>query len=368
MDLAPVGARIRSASATAVSLPVRHRVVSSVRDTDHVIYVLVRISTDAGVEGSSYVAGFTRHKAAAIRRMVLDLEEVIVGCDAAGTGAVWDRMWRASTLAGHAGLSIFALSAIDLALWDIQGKLLRVPLHRLLGTRRHSVPAYASEACWLQESALAVANEAAGSVDEGFTAVKMRFGRADPKRDIEALAEVRSAVGGDVTVLVDVNQGWSRHRAYEVGRRLAEYNVGWLEEPLPAADIEGLAELRRALPVSIAAGENAYVLEGVRALLEHHAVSVLTPDLQRVGGVTGWIRAAALAEAWHVPITSHLFTEVSIHLLAAARSTALLEWVTWLTPILVRPLERNGGVVPVPDLPGLGIEFDPIAVKRYTLE
>lgn len=359
--------RVHAIHGTIVSIPVRHRIVSSVRDTDRVINVLVEVETTEGVSGLAYVAGFTRHKAAAILAMLEDLAEVVVGCDATATGLIWDRMWAACRLAGFGGLATFALSAIDTALWDIQGKLLGAPLHRLLGTRRREVPAYASDGCWLHDDPAHVAAEAAAFAGDGFGAVKIRFGRRDPATDLVTLEAVRREVGEQIKVMVDVNQGWSRAQAHRYGPRLAEFDVEWLEEPLAAGDIEGLAELRRELPVPITAGENVYLPEGVADLLNARAVSVVMPDLQRVGGITGWIRANALAETASIPITSHLFPEVSIHLLAASRIAGPLEWVTWLVPVLAEPLTITNGTVTVPDRPGLGIAFDPAAVQQYRL-
>lgn len=360
--------QITSIESTVVSLPVRHRIVSAVRDTDRVINVLVEVRTAEGMVGVSYVAGFTRRKAAAVVAMIADLEEVVRGLDATQIGAVWDRMWSATTLSGHGGIAMFALSAIDIALWDLQGKALGVPLHRLLGCRRITLTAYASDGCWLHEEPARVADEAAAFAAAGFGAVKMRFGRRDPARDLAALAAVRRAVGEGVAIMVDVNQGWSRERAGRWAPRLAEWDVAWLEEPLAAEDVAGLAALHGALPTPITSGENAYGLDGVRALLDAEAVSTLMPDLQRIGGITGWVRADALAEAGRVPITSHLFPEVSVHLLAASREPGPLEWVTWLAPLLVEPLAVRGGIVAVPDRPGLGIAFDPDAVRRHRLD
>lgn len=359
--------RISAIERTIVAIPVSRRIVSAVRDTDQVINVLVEVRTTEGVSGVAYVAGFTRHKAAAVVAMIDDLAEVVRGLDATATGLVWDRMWTACRLSGLGGLAIFALSAIDTALWDLQGKLLGAPLHRLLGSFWEELPAYASDGCWLHDDPARVAAEAASFATEGFPAVKIRFGRRDPALDLVTLAAVRHAVGEQVAVMVDVNQGWSRVQARRHGPDLAEYGVEWLEEPVAAGDLEGLAELRRVLPFPITAGESVYLPEGVDALLKARAVSVLMPDLQRVGGVTGWVRASALAETARISLTSHLFPEVSVHLLAATRDPGPLEWVTWLAPVLEEPLTIANGMVRVPDKPGLGIAFDPAAVRRYQL-
>ena len=360
--------RIRAIETTVVAVPARYPIRSAVRVADRVINVLVEVRTDAGPSGVAYVAGFTPQKAAATVAMVADLAEGLRGQDATQLGALWDRMWAASTLSGHTGIAIFALSAIDIALWDLQGKLLGAPLHRLLGTRRTTLPAYASDGCWLHDAPETVAAEAVGFVEAGFRTVKLRFGRPDPEADLATLDATRRAVGPAVDLYVDVNQGWGRERARRYGARLPEWGVGWLEEPLAAEDVAGLAALGGALATPLTAGENAYGLDGIRALLDAGAVGTLMPDLQRIGGITGWIAANALAEAARVPITSHLFPEVSVHLLAASRLPGPLEYVTWAAPLLEEPLLARDGTVAVPDRPGLGIAFDAAAVARYRLD
>ncbi|HEY8599140.1 MAG TPA: mandelate racemase/muconate lactonizing enzyme family protein [Thermomicrobiales bacterium] len=352
---------------TVVSVPARYPIRSAVRVADRVINVLVEVQTDEGPSGIAYVAGFTPGKATAVVAMVGELAEGLRGADATRVGAAWDRMWTLTTLSGHNGIAMFALSAIDIALWDLQGKLLGVPLHRLLGTRRTTLPAYASDGCWLHDDPAAVAAEAAGFADQGFDTIKLRFGRRNPEDDIATLAETRRVVGERVGLMVDVNQGWGRERARAYGRRLTDWNVTWLEEPLAAEDVAGLAALRGELATPITAGENAYGLDGLRTLLDLGAVATLMPDIQRIGGVTGWIAASALAEAYRVPITSHLFPEVSVHLLAASRFPGPLEFVTWAVPLLEEPLTVTDGCVTVPDRPGLGIAFDREAVARYRL-
>lgn len=359
--------QIRAIKTTVVAVPARYPIRSAVRIADRVLNVLVEVQTDSELSGLSYVAGFTPQKAAATVAMVADLAEGLRGQDATQLGALWDQMWAASTLSGHTGIAMFALSAIDMALWDLQGKLLGAPLHRLLGTRRTTVPAYASDGCWLHDDPAIVAAEAAGFAEVGFRTIKIRFGRADAAVDLATLAAVRQAVGPVVELFVDVNQGWGREQARHYGQRLGEWAVGWLEEPLVAEDVAGLAALRGALATPLTAGENAYGLDGLRALVEAGAVATLMPDLQRIGGITGWVAANALAEAWRVPITSHLFPEISVQLLAASRMAGPLEYVTWAAPLLEEPLAVHDGFVTAPERPGLGIAFNRAAVEHYRL-
>lgn len=349
-----------------VAVPVAHRIVSSLRDTGEQLFLLVDVLTHQGLTGTSYVSAFSVRRGRAIRALLDELAEVICGMDATDTETIWSRMWESSRLIGHGGLSAFAISAVDIALWDIKAKAQSLPLHSLLGSSRRRLPAYASDGCWL-DGPTSVANQAERFAAAGFSAVKMRFGRRDPEDDLRALEAVRGAVGGAVEVLVDVNQGWQRDRARTYGARLPAFGVRWLEEPLPSEDVAGLADLRRALALDIVAGENAYMLDGARQLLDSAAVDVLMPDLQRIGGVTGWIRTRDLAHERATPLMPHLFPEVSVHLLAGEPSGSL-EWVSWLSPLLAQPLDVREGSVVVPDGPGIGLNFEAAAVRSHEVE
>lgn len=359
---------IRAVRSTIVSVPVVHRILSSVRDTGSVINVLVELITDHDLTGVSYVAGFTLAKARATCCLLEELGEAITGMPSDDIGAVWDRMWSVLTLAGHAGLPVFALSAIDVALWDLRAKSRDLPLHRLLGTHHERLAAYASDGCWLSEDQTSVVDQAVSFVDRGFGMLKLRFGRRDPQDDLAVLRAVRRAVGEAIELLVDVNQGWTTERAHGVGPSLSEERVHWLEEPIAAENVAGLAVLRRDLLVPLAAGENAYMPEGIATLTDADAVSVVMPDLQRVGGVSGWLRARAIADAAGVLLSPHLFPEVNAHLLATCPDPGPLEWVSWAEPLLAEPLCVRDGMAVVPDRPGLGLSFDRSAVLGMRLE
>jgi mandelate racemase len=361
--------RIRGLRSTIVSVPAPRRIISSVRDTTHVINVLVELDTDDGLTGISYVAGFTRHKARATCCLLEELGDAITGLPPDDIGGVWDRMWSVLTLVGHAGLPVFALSAIDIALWDLRGKRAGVPLYELLGGARHPrLAAYASDGCWLSNDVERVVEDAEGFVARGFSALKVRFGRTDPEDDLAVLRAVRHAVGDGVAIMVDVNQGWTPERVRSCGTALADCPVRWLEEPLPAEDLVGLAALRRDLPFELASGECAYLPAGVEALVSAGAVSVVMPDLQRVGGVTGWLHAREIAEAAGLLLSPHLFPEINVHLLATCAEPGPLEWVSWAQPLLEEPLSVKAGAVAPPNRPGLGIRFDRSAVRGMQLE
>lgn len=354
---------IRQLRHRLVSVPVPYRILSSVRDTGEQLFVLVEVATDEGLVGHAYLSAFSRRRGIAIRALLDELGDQLAGIDSCDTEAAWSRMWESSRLIGHSGLAAFAISAIDVALWDLKAQAQQRPLHSLVGLQRDRLPTYASDGCWL-DTEQRVAEQAERFAADGFPAVKMRFGRRDPAADLAALAAVRKAVGAGVDVLVDVNQGWDLDRARKYGARLQEFGVRWFEEPLPTEDVAGMAVLAEVLPLDIVAGENAYMPAGAKQLIDQRAVDVLMPDLQRIGGVTGWMRTRALAQESGVPLAAHLFPEVSVHLMAAEPAGAV-EWVSWLSPLLEEPLQVCDGMVAVPTRPGIGLCFSESAVRAH---
>jgi L-alanine-DL-glutamate epimerase-like enolase superfamily enzyme len=195
--------------------------------------------------------------------------------------------------------------------------------------------------------------------------MKMRIGRARPAEDVERVRRVREAVGPDVGLLVDVNQGWDEPTALRVGRELEAFGLSWLEEPLPYEDLEGCARVAAALTTPVATGESDYGSLAMKRHLEARAADVLMPDLQRMGGVTGFLDAAALCQAWHQPVSSHLFTETSCHLLAAAPNGLILEHMPWWDALFTEPLSVADGHVLVPERPGIGLELSAPALARF---
>jgi len=199
----------------------------------------------------------------------------------------------------------------------------------------------------------------------GHRAMKIRVGRADPEEDVERVRIVREALGGDAALLADVNQGWDEPTAIRVGRRLEEHDLYWLEEPLPYDDLAGCARVAAALDMRIATGETDYGSAGMKRHLEARAADVLMPDLQRMGGPTEFLRAAALCHAWQQPVSSHLFTETSAHLLAATPNALILEHMGWWEPLFTEPVAIEAGCVVLSEQPGLGCALSQAALKRY---
>jgi mandelate racemase len=259
-----------------------------------------------------------------------------------------------------------ALSAIDVAAWDVLAIAAGQPLARFLGASPRPIPAYNSCGLGLMAPE-AVADEAEQLLAGGFRAIKLRLGYPTLAADIAALRAVRKRVPADIAVMVDYNQALTLAQALERGRALDQEGVYWLEEPIRHDDYAGNARLVRDLTSPVQIGENFNLIAAMQAALDAGAADYVMPDLDRIGGVTGFMRAAALAAARGIEMSSHLFPEVSAHLLAATPTAHWLEYMDWAAPILAEPLKIVDGHARVADRPGNGLVWSPDAVARYRI-
>jgi mandelate racemase len=343
----------------AVSIPLDIPIVSAIRQSERVELVIVDVLTREGIVGQSYLQAFGVPQARAIQSLLAYLGDVLKGENALLTLHCYKRMLRAINLLGPAGLATFALSGIDCALWDLLGKACQAPLGILLGAAGDRCAAYQSAGLWLTPPGPALVEQAQMLLAQGFQSIKMRVGRAETHHDVEAAQMIREGIGPGRMLMIDANQAWDVPTAIAAGRALEAVQPFWLEEPVDHDDLEGHAEVARELSVRIATGENTYLPNGFAALLDARACNIVMPDVQRVGGV--------MAEARHLPIASHLFPEISVHLLAASSTALVLEYMPWAQPIMAEPLVVENSTVRVPPRPGLGLVFDEAAIERYAV-
>ncbi len=320
--------------------------------------VLVAVRTDAGIVGENLIFTLNDRRTGVLRAMVDSLADLIVGRDAGQIADFWARAWKDINFIGHQGVAVMGISAIDGALWDALGRATGTPLYRLLGGGRTRVPAYHSGGLWLSLSLDELAAEAAAFVARGFRAVKMRLGKPDAAEDVARVRAVREAIGPDVRLMADANQGLNEAEAIRLGRLLEPFGLAWFEEPLPCWDHEGLARVAAALDTPIASGETEYTRYGFRRMLDLRAADILMPDLQRVGGVSEFMRVGHMAQAHDVALSSHLFPETSIHCLAALSNATYLEYMPWFSRLYNETLEIVEGEAIVPERPGWGFTFD----------
>ncbi len=260
---------------------------------------------------------------------------------------------------------MIAVSGLDMAAWDALAKAAAMPLAIFLGGSLGSVPAYNSNGLWLTDVA-ALGNEARELVAEGgFRGLKLRLGRERLADDLAAIAAVRAAVGDDIKLMVDFNQGLSFGDALHRCHALDRQGLYWFEEPIAYNNLAGYAQLARELTTPLQLGENFY---GPRALFQALAMGsgdYVMPDLMRIGGVTGWLRAAAIAGAAGIEMSTHLYPEFSAHLMRVTETAHWLEWQDWADPILTEPFAVADGRLTIPDRPGAGIDWNEDAVRRY---
>jgi L-alanine-DL-glutamate epimerase-like enolase superfamily enzyme len=337
---------------------------TAVHDIRTVDTVLVVLETDAGASGTGYCFAFGPRRARSLFALVEDLAPLYEGQDPAAAPALFQKAWSSLNFIGHAGVAVMALSALDTACWDLAAQRANLPLFRYLGGTRDRVPTYASSGLWLDYSIDELLREAEKFLQEGHRAMKMRLGRP-LREDVERARRLREAIGPDVKLLADANQGWDEATAIRAGRALEPFDLYWLEEPLPYEDVEGHARVAAALVTPLASGETEYGPLGMKRYLEHRAADILMPDLQRMGGVTGFMKAAALCEAFHTPVSTHLFVEASVHALAAAPNGLILEHMDWWQELFAEPLRVVAGDVVLPQRPGIGLRLDHGSVERF---
>jgi L-alanine-DL-glutamate epimerase-like enolase superfamily enzyme len=335
--------------------------------TDTREFVTLELGTDEGLVG----LGLTFFGAAltpALKAAVDGLAALVVGEDPNQTEAIAARCRRAAGSAGPGGIFTLALSAVDIACWDLKGKAVGRSVCSLLGGLRPRVPTYASGALMRAHPIAYLAEAGPRLRDMGFRQMKMQCG-SEPTvaASIERVRVMREAIGPDVDLMCDINQLWSVNQAIEIGRSVEPYQLFWLEDPTTHDDYPGLARIADALATPIAAGEYHYGITPFRHLLEHRSIDVVMIDLLRVGGITQWMKVAGMAEAFNLPVVSHLVPELHVHLVAAVPNGLTVEYMPWTLRLYEETPALDQGQLVVPDRPGLGLAFDQAALKRYQI-
>jgi mandelate racemase len=358
--------KIREWRVRAVAAPMKRPLATSTGKLTLAPLVLIDLETDTGVTGRSYLFAIGRHNLAPIAKLVEAMGEMLKGDEVAPFDL--ERKLRARyTLLGVHNIVLFAMAGVDMAAWDALGHSLGQPLARLLGSTPRPVPAYNSKGLGILPEKDLV-KEAVELLEEGFRAVKLRMGRPEARDDLKMLRAVRKEIGPQVTLMVDFNQALTVAEALKRGRMIDdEGGVTWIEEPVRADDFAGNARIAREITTPIQIGENFMGPEQMAQALAAGACDYVMPDAERIGGVTGWVRAAALAQGAGVEMSSHLFPEVSCHLMAATPTAHWLEYVDWADAVLAEPLRVKDGHVMVPDAPGIGLKWDEKAIKQYQL-
>jgi mandelate racemase len=354
---------IKNFRVRAVNVPMKRPLATASGSIGFVPLVLLDLETDQGVTGRSYVFTVTPMALKPTLQLVQEMLTVVKGDNVAPYN-MEQKLQKRFRLLGLQGLVYVALSAIDMAAWDALARAQNVPLVKLLGGEVRPVKAYNSCGLGLMGKEK-VAAQAIELLEGGFDAMKIRLGYATVREDTEVVRAVRKAVGDNITLMCDYNQGLTPTQALVRCRALDGEGLHWIEEPILADDYAGNALIADDTKTPIQIGENFWGPHDMQKALTAKACDYAMPDLMRIGGVSGWMRSAALAESAGMPMSSHLFPEVSGHLLAITPTCHWLEYVDWAAPVLAEPIAIKDGHALIPDRPGNGMNWDEAAVGRY---
>jgi D-galactarolactone cycloisomerase len=331
-------------------------------------YIVARIETDDGIEGLGYtmmVGGFGANSVRAY--LEESLIPLMIGEDPRDVGRLWQKMYENDRGIRKKGVPVYAISAIDIGLWDILAKSMEQPVWRLFGAHADKIPVYGSGG-FLPYTVDQIVTEAEGFRALGCRHYKFKLGRENLMENVTRVREVRKALGDDMEILVDANQRWDVATNIRVANQLADCNLYWYEEPVLADNIAQCAEVARAITTPVATGENEYTRYGFRDLIDKKAAQFLNPDIHRCGGFSEMMKISHLAAAYDVQIAPHLVPELSIHVLVAIPNAALVEFLAGSPDDLwVDPPQIVDGMMAPPDRPGHGMEFSADALKRYTV-
>jgi len=341
-----------------VEIPLQKPLVTAIHKTESVGCVLIRIETDIGLVGENYVFTLNKARLTVFEAMINSLTQFLIGQNPLYVEKIWEQMWVDCNPLGQKGVSVSAISAIDTALWDLVGKQANLPLYQLFGACRDKAKVYASSGLWLSQSIDELITEAHEFIEQGFCSMKIRLGKENPSEDVARVRALREAIGDDIEILTDANQSMTPRQAIALARQLEEQNIGWIEEPVPAHDLAGHARILEAINIPVASGETEYTRFGMKSILDSQAVDILMPDLQRIGGLSEFRKSAALASAYHIPISTHIFTEQSLSIAGSVSNCISVEHVDWFSPLYNEEMQIKDGYILMPESSGLGFTFN----------
>jgi L-alanine-DL-glutamate epimerase-like enolase superfamily enzyme len=320
--------------------------------------VTVRLRDREGTEGTGYTFTVGRNGGAIHDIIAREITEILIGQDADRIEWLSHRLWWDLHYGGRGGPTVLAMSAVDIALWDLKARRAGLPLWNLLGGHDRRVPCYAG-GIDLELSADELLRQTDGNLAKGFRAIKMKVGRKKLSEDVAKLAAMRDHLGAEFPLMVDANMKWTVDEAIRAARAFAPYDPLWLEEPIAPDDVAGHARVRREGGIPVAAGENLRTIWEFRHLIASGGVSFPEPDVTNCGGITAFMKIAHLAESFNLPVTSHGAHDITVHLLAAVPNRSYLEAHGFgLDRYIAEPLKIEDGMAVAPDRPGHGVSFD----------
>jgi mandelate racemase len=358
---------VRGLRARPVVLKLKRPVVARIATLTDWPIILIDLETEEGITGRSYLEPYVVKAMRYLVPALHDMGEMLKGRKLAPF-ELYDAARKSLHFVGYQGLSMVAVSGLDMAAWDALAKAAGVPLCVLLGGTVGAVKAYNSNGLWIREPAQ-LADEAVELREEGgFTGLKLRMGRDKLRDDIATVEAVRKSVGEDMALMVDFHQGLDMSEALIRCHAIDDLGLAWIEEPIVYDNLDGYAQLAAELETPIQIGENFYGPRDMHSAMQKKACDLVMPDFMRIGGVTGWLRAAAIAGAAGIPMSTHLYPEVAAHVMRVTETAHWLEWQDWADPILQEPYAIRNSLLHIPDVPGLGLEWDEAAVAKHLVD
>ncbi len=349
----------------AIHIPLARPLRTSIHAIDRIGAIIVTVEGVDGIVGEGCLITLGGSRLGVLQSMIDDLAPAFIGQSPHSITAMWKQCWDGFNFISHKGIPVMALSALDMAVWDLHGKTLGQPLHHIWGAARERVRAYASGGLFLSLTIDELQAEAQDFLAQGFTAMKVRLGSPQISEDVKRVQAVRDVIGPDIDLMADSNQGLSVKHAIRLAKAMEPFDLFWFEEPVPYWDLEGHSRIRDAIPSDLASGETEYSKYGMRDMIEKRACDILMPDLQRIGGYSEFLRVGHLADAFDIPVTPHLFTEHSLCLAGALSNCTIVEHMPWLEPTLKDPpaLTRDG-FFEMSNQPGHGMVFDMDQIEK----
>lgn len=358
---------LESIRARAVVLKLQRPIVARIATISDWPLIVIDLFTNEGVVGRSYLEPYTVKAMKYLIPALQDFGEMFKDQQVTPV-KLYELARKSLHFVGYQGLSMIAVSGLDMAAWDALAKAAGMPLCVLLGGSVGPVKAYNSNGLWLKEPAEA-ASEAVELRDEGgFTGLKLRLGRERMRDDLATIAAIRSAVGDDMDLMVDFNQGLHLGEALQRCHMIDDLGLAWIEEPIVYDNFDGYTQLAAELKTPIQIGENFYGPRDLQRALQNKACDYVMPDFMRIGGVTGWLRAAGIAGTMGVPMSTHLYPEVAAHVMRVTETAHWLEWQNWADPILQKPYEIKDSQIHIPNVPGVGLEWNEDVVMANLVE
>ena len=366
--------KISRLEAFAISIPLRAAVSDAVRRITHRDHFIARILTEEGIEGTGFTLGYDSSLAMVSMTDTI-FRPIVEGGDALASEHLWAEMYRQSIQAGRRGAALRAMSAIDIALWDIRGKAAKLPVMHLLGVHSRRLRCYATGGYYREgQTTEELVREYEGYVAQGFTAVKLKVGKLGAREDAARMSAVRRALGDDVDLLLDANGGWpDAPTAIAAMRRLEEFRPFWIEEPVRADNIAAMARIAEALDTPVATGELEATRWAFAELMERRAADILQPDATVVGGVGEWLKVAHAAAAFDIPIAPHYNWDIHTQLLATVPNGLFIEYfvrgsdVKVFDAVLENPIYPDRGYISPRTEPGFGLVFNNAKLAEYRI-